>query len=277
MPRTVRSPVDYSLLEALERFRLLTIGQGVRLGLANYRHVAERFRLLTSARLVHMTARGRLAGPHVFCLSQKGAETLAVWREDGLVPSYRKAAYEDTTHLTQRVLTVDLHITLRAWASLVGATVEWVRASFDGNPLGMFPATALEHQGRKAEPDLIAALASIDGRHWLVAFEVETGGRSHRLTNFNAHLEERIAGLKARVLEYGCDWPQASSHKSARLVFVFETPEMLARAMGRVQRTAEPEWKRVLFGVLPTSPEAFNRGWLTADGAEGPFLPLGSP
>jgi hypothetical protein len=30
------SPVDYALLEALEQFRLLTIAQGERLGIANY-------------------------------------------------------------------------------------------------------------------------------------------------------------------------------------------------------------------------------------------------
>lgn len=272
------SPVDWRLLEALERFRLLTIAQGERLGLAQYRHVAERFRRLRTAKLVHVTERPfRMGAPLVFCLSRKGAQALAEWRGDAQLGFFRKEPYPDTMHLPQRVLTVDLHIVLREWAKRIGGAVERATVGFDANPDTFQPATALEHRGVKAEPDLLAAVASADGRRWLLAFEVETGGRAHRLSNFHAHLGERMEALKARVYEHGTGWPRDGDHKAARLVFVFETPAMLAGAMKRVRPDEGEEWGRVLFGVLPTDPDAFNGGWLRADGKEGPLLAIGSP
>lgn len=145
------------------------------------------------------------------------------------------------------------------------------------NPDTFQPATALEHRGVKAEPDLLAAVASADGRRWLLAFEVETGGRAHRLSNFHAHLGERMEALKARVYEHGTGWPRDGDHKAARLAFVFETPAMLAGAMKRVQATEGEEWGRVFFGAMPTDPDSFNRGWLDAAGTGGPLLAIGSP
>ena len=271
------STVDYALLGALEQFRLLTIAQGVRLGIANYSHVAERFRGLRTAKLVHRTERQfRMGEPMVFCLSPKGARELALWRGDAVAPAARKEAFGDTMHLHQRVLTVDLHITLLAWAHQVGAIVEWVRVEFDPNPEGLFPATTISRRGRKSGPDMLAAVRTADGSHWLLAFEVETGGRSHRLSNFTTHLEERLETLRTRHLEHGCDWPKASGYKAARLVFVFETADMLAAARKRVQGASGAEWRRVFLGALTENLEAFCTSWWSADGATGAFIPVTS-
>ena len=73
-------------------------------------------------------------------------------------------------HLHQRVLTVDLHITLLAWAHQVGAIVEWVRATglkpfVDRLPPELQASYLAEYERRVAQ----AYPARADGR-LLLAF-----------------------------------------------------------------------------------------------------------
>ena len=270
------SPVDVDLLTGLDRFRLLTADQCVRLGMANPKHVRERLRRLLKAGLIHVTERGGLAGPHVYCLAPKGATTAAEWSEGRLALTPRKAPFGDTEHLNQRVAIVDVHMGLRVWAERVGATVRWVRVEFDPNPSGLAPVTTVTHASLRYDADAVAHVTTTDGENWLLAIEMETGGRTGSLSNFKARLDDRLIAFEQHVLEHALDWPKNSpTHRAARLLFVFKSPPMLEEAKKAVRRKEGRVWRRVFFATLPMDAAGFDADWWQVDGSMGsPVRPI---
>lgn len=260
------TPAEAQLLESLARFRLLTAQQAERLGIANITHARERLRSLRTAGLVHVTERGRLAGPNVYVLSNRGAKALEEWTEGHVTARGRKQAMQDTEHLVQRVLIVDTHISLRLWAEEIGATVNWVQVEFDPNPeataANPVPVTSANHAGVRYDPDMIASVTTEDGRTWLFAVEVETGGRGSRLGNFKGLLEPRLLALKGNVLEHSLSWPNDGSHQRGRMLFVFKDADMAQRAIGMLERFEHeqlaPHLRRVFVGSLPLD---FEKCW----------------
>lgn len=260
------TPAEVQLLESLARYRLLTPQQAERLGIANITHARERLRSLHTAGMVHVTQRGRLAGPNVYVLSHRGAKALQEWTEGQIEARGRKQAMQATEHLNQRVCIVDTHISLRLWAEEIGAAVNWVRVEFDANPGAPAgrpaPITAAEHAGITYTPDMIASVTSQDGRTWLFMVEVETGGATARLSHFQSLLEARMLALKANVLENALSWPKDGSHMRGRMLFVFKDQEMLERATGVIERFShdqlEGQLKRVFLNSLPLD---FSQWW----------------
>ena len=272
------SAVDVDLLTGLNRFRLLTADQCVRLGMANPKHVRERLRRLLKAGLIHVTERGGLAGPHVYCLAPKGATTAAEWSEGRLALTPRKAPFGDTEHLNQRVAIVDVHMGLRAWAESVGAVVPWVRVEFDPNPSGLAPVTTVTHASLRYDADAVAHVTTADCENWLLAVEMETGGRTGSLSNFKARLDDRLTAFEQHVLEHALDWPKNSpTHRAARLLFVFKSPLMLEEAKKVARRKGGSVWRRVFFNSLPTVVDGFASGWWQVGETTGsPFRPVGA-
>lgn len=279
MARVIRTPVDYALLEALGLYRLLTIPQGVRLGLANEKHVAERLRSLRTAGLVLVTERGKLAGPHVFCLSKKGATALEEWTEGEIKAPFRAQPFGDTEHLNQRVLIADWHIALRSWASRLGIAVNWVRVEFDANPGELQALTVTTHNGQRFDPDAVASITDTGGTNWLLVLEAETGGRAGSLTNYFARLESRLAAIEGHLLEKALNWPQGDiKHRAARLLFVFKNPAMLEKARMQAGKIPSSAWRRVFMASAPLDAEIFDTKWSKVDGTQGgPLRPAGAP
>jgi hypothetical protein len=264
------TPVDFALLDALARFRLLTVTQAERLGIARRWHLGDRLRSLETARLVGVIRRGKMLGPHIYTLTPKGAATLEAWAAEtgeSRTIGVRRSPFKLGPHLTQRLCIVDVHIALRAWAAETGARVDWVRTEYDPNPNGLEPATAVSFNGVRYVADALASVTLPDGEPWLFALEVETGGSSYSLENFRAHLTERLAVFQAEVLEDALGWPV--SNRAARLLFVFQTAEMLERAQKMVGRRREEVWQQVFFNSLPTVADGFASGWWLADGSTG--------
>lgn len=269
---------DVALLEALAQFRLLTIAQAERRGIARRWHAGERLNALERAGLVGVIRRGRMRGPNVYTLTRKGAAALEGWAEETgearRVP-YPSRPYRDGPHLTQRLCIVDLHLALLAWADAVGATVQWVRVEFDGNPVALQAPTAVDGAAGTYTPDMLAAVTTPDGETWLFAVEVETGGPGHRLDNFRAHLAERVSFLNGDHIEDGTGWPEDG--RAARLLFVFETPEMLNAAGRMVGSPTGEEWQRVFFNSLEEASKDFASGWWQVDGNQHSlFRPIGA-
>lgn len=269
------TPAEAKLLEALGRYRLLTPQQAERLGIANITHARERLRSLRTAGLVHVTERGKLAGPNVYVLSHRGAASIAEWSEGRVRPIGRKEAMADTEGLNQRVAIVDVHISLREWAENVGATVNWVRVEFDPNPEGtvsrLFAATTATHEGVRYDPDMIASVTASDGATWLFSIEMETGGRQGRLGNFTGLLEDRLLAMRGDILENALNWPKDGQHKRGRLLFVFKSPDMLQRAIEIVKRFSHDQLEstlpRVFMGALPLD----FQDWWNRDGQVFPI------
>lgn len=265
------TPAEARLLEALACYRLLTAAQAERLGIANITHARERLRSLHTAGLVHVTERGRLAGPNVYVLSNRGATALSEWSEGRIKPQGRKEPMRATEHLNQRVSIVDVHIGLREWAENIDAVVNWVRVEFESNPnASMIPVTSATHDGLRYDPDMIASITTQDGITWLFAVEVETGGVGGRLGNFKGLLEPRLTAMRSNVLEHALEWPQDGQHRRARLLFVFRDAEMMKRAVETVERFShdelEKQFPRVFLASLPMD---LDRCW-----QKGGFAPL---
>lgn len=267
------TPAEAQILEALACYRLLTAQHAERLRIANITHARERLRALHAAGLLHCTKRGRLAGPNVYVLSNRGASTLMEWTEGRITAHGRKEPMRATEHLNQRVAIVDVHIALREWSESIGAVVNWVRVEFDSNPRApMAPATSVSHEGFRYDPDMVISITTQDGFSWLFSVEVETGGIGGRLGNFKALLEPRLTALRGNILEHALEWPKDSQHKRARLLFAFKDAEMMERAVGVIERFShdqlEGQLSRVFLGALP-----LNFGLLWQKGSYRPLVP----
>ena len=123
--------VDCKLLAALATYRLLTIPQALRLGIAGRDHLGDRLRTMHRLGLVGMAEQGRRFGARVHWLTKRGGEASA---ELGLVttPPSAPRGYLAGPHLRQRLAIVDCHLALRAWAGTSGARLDAFRVEFEG-------------------------------------------------------------------------------------------------------------------------------------------------
>ena len=265
------TPVDEALLDALATYGLLTVAQGVRLGLANDKHVRERLNRFKKLGLARRLKTAKRMFPYVYWLTPKGAGVLQELAAESGQPckvTARDVDYRPSEHLLQRIGIVDCHIALRLWAEDVGAVVDEVRQEFDPHTkLGK--ALRLEAVGRVYEPDALAMFRTPDGAAWLVAFEVETGGGSERLDNFTKHLAARLDALEAATMERALK--RQAGQKRGRMLFVFASEAMQARAQKLAERSDGEAWRLVHFNALPRLRRSFVEGWWQK-GEPLPFL-----
>lgn len=274
------SETDGRLLDALARYRLLTIPQAMRLGVGKDRtHLGERLRVMKRHGLVGIAEQARLLGPRVHWLREKGvvvAAELAAERGETLTLSAPKRGFVAGWHLRQRLAIVDCHIALRAWADATGGAVEWFRVEFEANPSGML-AKPLRYPWKRPEgtivdyyPDAAGVVRLADGNRFLFALEMETGGESKGLDNFTAQLPDRLAASEAGAVENGVQWP--NSERRARLLFVFPDADMLKRARGILAKHTSDALPFVFLNSLPSLLGSFADGWVKASGEKGtPF------
>lgn len=266
--------VDGRLIDALARYRLLTIEQARQLGCGSAEYVGERLRVMARHRLVTLLNQPRFLGPRVHWLREKGAALaieLAAERGETLKLTAPKRGFVGGPHLRQRLAIVDCHISLRTWANATGSAVEWFRVEFEANPSGML-AKALSYawawpDGSPAEyqPDGAGVVRLADGERFLFALEMETGR-----DNFAAKLPDRLAAMEAAALEGGTQWPEGE--RRARLLFVVPDDAMLKVVRSFAAKQASAALPFVFFNILPNVRRSFADGWVKASGEKGnPF------
>lgn len=274
------SETDGRLLDALARYRLLTIPQAMRLGIGKDRtHLGERLRTMKRHGLVGIVEQARFLGPRVHWLREKGVAAvieLAAERGESLTLSAPKKGFVAGWHLRQRLSIVDCHIGLRAWAAATGSTVEWFRVEFEANPSGML-AKALCYSWARPDgttadyyPDAAGVVRLADGSRFLFALEMETGGESMGLDNFTGKLADRLAASEAAAVEDGVQWPE--SERRARLLFVFPDASMLTRARVVLAKHTSDALPFVFLNTVPNLLGSFTDGWVKASGEKAnPF------
>lgn len=264
-----------AILEALALYRFLTTPLAVRLGLGDRWRVGEALKDLERAKYVNVAKQSKQFGlPYVYTLAPKGASQLEAWSaetgEERTV-TVRKSPVRLGEHLNQRLCTVAVLISLRAWAGRSGATVRWTRAEYDPNPNGTLePATTVVSDGVKYTPDAIASIEMASGEPFLFAVEMETGGKDDRIDNFRNHIEERTDVFSYDILDNALEWPQ--ENRAARCLFVFETQNLLGKAQKLVGGQTGRVWRKMLFNSLENVERNFAAGWWMTDRTTGgPF------
>jgi len=88
--------------------------------------------------------------------------------------------------------------------------------------------------------------------------------------------------MRERVIDKAMQRPSRSA--AARVLFVFSSAEMMARAMATLPDPANRVWNVAFFKALPDVQEDFGGEWLQATGARRfpfqrvePLKPLGGP
>lgn len=272
MKHTALTDRHAALLEALERYRLLTIPLAVRLGLGDRFAVGRCFSELETRHLVHVARPPkRFGGRYVYSLAPQGAAVLEAWAAEAGQPRkvpMRRAPVRIGPHLDQRLATVSALLSLEEWADRAGATVGWMRAEHAPHPEGhLEPATAVSFEGITYIADALAEVRTSDGIPWLFALELETGGISGRIDNFRSHLPHRVEVFANDVLDNGIGWPE--DNRAARCLFIFDTPELMAAAQKLVAGGKERVWRKMLFNTLANIERDFSARWWFADGTTG--------
>jgi hypothetical protein len=268
------SAADPLLIEALARYRLLTIDQAHLVGCGSKELVGERLRVMARHKLVEFLNQPRFLGPRVHWLREKGAALatdLAAERGQTLHIVAPRNGFTLGAHLNQRLGIVDCHIALRMWAKATGGAVEWFRVEFEANPSGML-AKALSYPWARPDgalvqyqPDGAGVVRLADGERFLFALEMETGR-----DNFTAKLPDRLAAMEAAALEGGTLWPEGE--RRARLLFVVPDDAMLKVARSFAAKQDSAALPFVFFNTLPNMRSSFADGWVKASGEKGtPF------
>jgi hypothetical protein len=258
------SAADEEILRALGRYRLLTQAQFVRLGISGRKNVGERLERLAIAGYVARTKSAPLA-PGVYWLTPKAAKHFG----GTFGPEWARAAsakgFADGAHMRQRLATVDVCIALRAWAERSGCELVSLRTDFEKGEGELKRATALEWNGLSYTPDALGEIIDANGVPWAFALEMETGGLGERLDNFAAMLPQRRQVMVERVIDYAMQRPK-DGRAGARMLFVFSSPEMLARAIATLPEPSARPWRVAFFKALPDVLEDFGGKWLQATG-----------
>jgi hypothetical protein len=283
-PKKPKKPADTSaadplLIEALARYRLLTIDQGHLLTRMSKETVGERLRVMKRRGLVELANQPRMIGKRVHWLTLKGAALAteyAAERGEAVAVTAPKNGYKAGASLNQRIAIVDCHISLHTWAEASGAAVEWFRVEFEANPSGLL-AKSLRYSWREADgastdyfPDAVGVTRLGNGSRLLFALEVETGGYENSVDNFRSKLVGRLAAFEARALEVGEQWPRGE--RRAGLFFVFSNDMMLNRALAILAKRPGPLPAFVFLNTVSNLLASFAEGWVRASGEKGnPF------
>lgn len=269
------SPADEALLAHLATYRFLTTAQAVTLGVGNPVHVRERFRRLNRLGFTDSLPHSPFTGPAIHWLTAKGAgevQALGLMPE-GATPQFLGKAYRGGAYIRQRAMIVDCHIALRRWATEAGFLVDFFKAEFErqtGSEKEFAPATRIAIPDGNYTPDALCKLTGEDGRQWLFALEVETGGVAVGLGNHRRRLAERLRIVEEYAVEKAMKWP--ADQKRLRMLFVFADDAMLARAMKIVPQPLSGGWRGIYLKSFPHVLSDFGSGWWQMDGKnQSPF------
>ena len=221
------------ILTALATYRFLTPQQMVFAGVSHSRRhlyatlttLARRSPKLTSELdFGVLPGKGRLS--RIYHLTPAGAELLeGEGRGEATAPARVRLFNSDYFH---RLNCVDFHLTLRTWAELHGATIDYFHTYFDHSEKrtsrgGIQPRTRIAAASGAIVPDAVFAFTTADGAQRLCAFEMYNGVRT-------ARVEQQLADYLP-VLEHGAIEDAYAYEHAVRILAVFDTSagETLAR------------------------------------------------
>ena len=262
------SRVDEQILLALGCYRLLSRAQMERLGISGQKNLGERLKRLETANYV-ASVRGSAQSPSIYWLTGKAGKHFGKVFGADWVRATSSKGFGDGPHMRQRVATVDVCIALRMWAERSRSEVISLRTDFETKAGEFRRATTLEWQGIKYTPDALGEIVDARGEPWAFGIEVETGGFSERLDNFTANLPHRLEVMRERVMDYGLNRPR-DGRAASRMLYVFDSPTMLDRAMTTLPDRSARVWRAVFFASLPEILDDFGGDWLQATGERRP-------
>lgn len=262
-------------LEALKTYRYLTSRQLVRLGVYGSEKglrdkILSRLReqpypLIDSVDFGFVAGKGRLASVH--CLTRRGALALANLHEVKLETiSYPTGAIQFSRDYFHRLEFINLHISLRQWASTNGQEVEFFHCYFDstGNQRRensqLVRDTQVFLHGKPVIPDGNFRIAMNDGQRRLFTLELHKGNNTGRILEqleTHAHLIEQE--LLPKKYQHPHDNYILSVHENAG------TLEAVKRRFYDSPLLAE-HYNYYAFNLADTLKEDFANGWHYANG-----------
>lgn len=263
----------FAALEALATYQYLTAQQMADIGiLANVKNIRDRVlpRLMAPSRpLVRYVQfpthpiKGSLS--RVYVLTQRGANTLADYlRIDPGQIRYPVGGIQFTHDYFHRLAFVNFHISLRKWAAVNDAEIEFVDAYFEkiGAQRGKSPMTA-KTQVRSDGINIIADgifRVNINGKRRLCAVEIHNNWESGKIAD---QINRHITAISMNLFSLKYQHPSAN--------FVLSIHEnMTTLESTRKRLLALPDFTEflplVVLNLQEQVSQDFSKGWITADG-----------
>ena len=284
------NPQELRTLFTVDKFRLLTFDQGVRLGLGNRNQVRDIFEKLVNLKLIGRTEQrdpdvlSKL--PYLHFLKPAGARALeAAFGERGM-PAKRRLRTQEVRH---RRGIVDVHIALQAWLKTAnGWQLEAFTTDFEPGSKGRHKATAFQKMRERDRagypPDATAHLRDGDGTLWGILVEYERGGANADLSPFKRKKLPLLRELAGGQPRNSADEPlepyfveeqfAEGMQKAVRFAIVFEDEDRRDRALKGWPEPTSPDWARFFIKALPELETDFNGGWWRPDGTQRPLFLL---
>lgn len=276
----ITSP-ELKVLEALARYRYLTVNQLARLGIRKSpAKVGEKLiRPLRKKGLIeskHYKPDFRSRAPSIHFLKRNAVIALAEIHEvdpDSFV--YPKYGLRSDYEYHHRVGLVDFHISLRMWAEREGHKVRLFEYDFDleRGKVGYEKKTGVTLGKRRIIPDINFLLDMSDGESRLFTVELHNLSKRARVVD---QLLDHVAICKAGLLskKYGHD-------HGNRVLSVYTDPRMLESVRDVLRESPEfmplGEAGVFLFNSLEVLSEEFSNGWSTIDEGPSPLFAGSSP
>ncbi len=262
----INGPVAGRILEALARYKYLTIGQLVALGAGDEKTVRVRLgELLTAKAISRQEWRlgpgvGRL--PNVHWLTVKGARAVA---EATGQPAHGMRGRElSAHHAWHRMLTVDALVAADRWADGVGQA----RPEFSTY---MHRPARLALAGKEATPDAVLRGTDTAGNGRVYVLEIYCSHYSEGRSTFaTSQLEHYV--LAGDVDEFDAALGIPPDGKAARVLVVCDTADLRDRLVRTLPRRdglpgqESPAWARLHFKAADELAD-FGRGWWRVDGS----------
>lgn len=250
------------ILIALDFFRLLTIEQGVRFGLApNAAKLRSILRPLILAGLVKHTPDTLISGvtklARLHYISTKGAHALQHAGYPDLAGARR--TIRDGNEILHRRGVVDIHLALHLWTQRAGLQSEQLITDFETGSRGRVKATKLD-----ADPFPVDALAWItgpDGVRRALLIEFDRGGERGDLQRVRRKWPTwRRLALNSDVED------ELEVTNGVRFVVVFKDAAFRDKALKKWPDRNSPDWQTFFVKALPDLWADFNGGWLQPSG-----------
>jgi hypothetical protein len=263
-------------VEALARYRYLTVGQLGTLGLRDAKGVRAWLHDLWRAKIIHRqefrggVEEGRL--PNAHWLTPKGAKLfLEATGEDVKAPAGGLVSFR---HVWHRMLTVDAFIAADQWADATGQARPQLASYMTARP-GAEPTGFVMPDGTRAVADGILRMADTAGNRRVYVVEAycsrHGGGRS---TYPRAKLEGYV--LAGRSDAFDTALGIGHDERAALVLVVCDTPALKDRLLRTLPerpglpplaaRQGTSTWARLLFKSADELSD-FGRSWARVDGS----------
>lgn len=267
----IKGIIPGRILEALARYRFLTIPQLVTLGAGEEKGVRTRLQDLLTAKLIDRQefrlgpSAGRLHNVH--WLTAKGARFLADANDEVPVEAPRAREIKPA-HAWHRRLTVDAMIAADRWAKATGQELPRVRSYMEWR--GPSSVTGIALPGKNAIADMILDTTDTAGNRRMYVLEVYCSNYSEGQSTFSRkQLEPYVFGGTTDALDDALGI--AKTEKAARVLVVCDSIQLRDRLLRRLpERPGMPPrahqvWNRFHFKTADELRD-FGTEWHRVDG-----------